>query len=66
MRDDYDFTDGVRGKFHSSEATFRLPIYLDDEAMAFVEKIAKRRNIDVSEVVNQLIHTDRQLTDITG
>ena len=66
MREEYDFSDGVRGRFHSPDARLRLPIYLDDEAMAFVERIAKRRNMDVSEVVNRLLHTDRELADMAG
>ena len=64
MKDEYDFSRGERGKFHSEGAIFNLPIYLDNDNQSFVEQIAKRRNTDVSTVVNELIRSDKQLIKI--
>ncbi|GAH50635.1 unnamed protein product, partial [marine sediment metagenome] len=41
-----------------------LPVYLDDEAFAFVDTIAKNKNTDVSSVVNELIRTDMKLAEV--
>jgi hypothetical protein len=35
-----------------------IPIYLDDEVSDFVEKIASKRGIDRSSVVNELLRGD--------
>jgi len=32
--------------------------------MEFVEKIAKKKNVDVSTIVNQLLRSDMQLSDV--
>ena len=58
MRDEYDFSKGERGKFYRPDIKLNLPIYLDEEVMAFVEKIAKKKGIDMSSVVNSLLRGD--------
>jgi hypothetical protein len=35
-----------------------IPIYLDEEVSAFVEKIASKKRIDRSSVVNELLRGD--------
>ena len=64
MKDEYDFSKGERGKFYRENAIFNLPVYLDHDNLFFVEQIAKRRNSDVSTVVNELIRSDKQLIKI--
>ncbi len=44
-------------------AARRAPIYLNAEAQAFVEKIARKKSKDVSEVVNEFILHDKQLIE---
>jgi hypothetical protein len=39
-----------------------LPVYLDQEAMAFVQRIARKKT-DISTVVNKLILTDKHLAE---
>ena len=38
-------------------------MFLDEEAFSFVEEIARKRNTDVSTVVNLLIKLDRKIVD---
>jgi len=64
MKEEYDFSKGERGKFFDPEAQFKIPVYLDQEALSFVQEIAKKRKADISEIVNQLIHTDKRLAEI--
>ncbi|HJX30279.1 MAG TPA: hypothetical protein VJ624_00295 [Thermodesulfobacteriota bacterium] len=40
-----------------------IPIYLDDEVSAFVEKIASKKGIDRSSVVNDLLKGDKKLAE---
>jgi hypothetical protein len=64
MRKEYDFSKAVRGKFFRPGLRLRLPIYLDEEALAFVQHIARKRKMDVSSVVNQLIISNKQIAKV--
>ncbi|MEW6326699.1 MAG: hypothetical protein AB1487_03780 [Thermodesulfobacteriota bacterium] len=64
MRDEYDFSKGERGKFYRPDAKLNLPIYLDDEVMAFVEKIADKKGTDISSVVNKLLRGDMLISEV--
>jgi len=63
MRDEYDFSKGERGKFYRHNAKLNLPIYIDDEVMAFVDKIAQRKRTDMSSVVNKLFRNDMAISE---
>ena len=58
MRKEYDFSKGERGKFYRPDIKLNIPIYLDEEVSAFVEKIASKKGIDRSAVVNELLKDD--------
>ncbi len=63
MKTQYDFSKAVRGKFYRRGAKLHLPVYLDEEALAFVQGIAVKKQTDISAVVNELIHGDKRLAD---
>jgi hypothetical protein len=48
MGKEYDFSKSERGKFYRPNAKLNIPIYLDEEVSAFVEKIASKKGIDRS------------------
>ncbi len=52
-----------RGKYLEFYREGNTVAFLDAEAFSFVEEIARKRNTDVSTVVNQLIKIDRQIAD---
>jgi hypothetical protein len=58
MKKDYDFSKGERGKFYRPDMKLNIPIYLDEEVSVFVEKIASKKRIDRSSVVNELLRGD--------
>ena len=64
MKKEYDFSKGERGKFYKPNLKLNLPIYLEPEIMIFVKSIAKKKNSDLSTVVNDLIKTDKQLAEV--
>jgi hypothetical protein len=63
MKDEYDFSGGERGRFCKPGAEINLPVYLNAETFAFVNSIAKKKNRDVSVVVNELIHSDMKIAE---
>ena len=63
MRKEYDFSKGVRGKFYRPDIKLNIPIYLDDEVSAFIDKIANKKGNDRSTVVNELLRKDMSLAE---
>ena len=61
MKKQYDFSKGVRGRFHKPGARFNVPVYLDGDVRRFVERIAEKKSTDVSAVVNELLKSDMEL-----
>ena len=64
MKREFDFSKGERGKFYRPNVKLRLPVYLDAEVLAFVQRIAKRRKTDPSSVVNQFLRGDMQFAEV--
>jgi len=64
MREEYNFSKGERGKFYQRDAKMNLPIYLDEEVKAFIEKIAQKKGTDMSSVVNNLLRGDMLISDV--
>jgi len=58
MKKEYDFSKGERGKFYRKDMKLNIPIYLDEQISQVVEKIASKKGIDRSAVVNQLLKED--------
>jgi hypothetical protein len=63
MRKEYDFSKGQRGKFYRPDVKLNIPIYLDEEVSAFVDKIASKKKIDRSSVVNQLLRVGIKIAE---
>lgn len=58
MKREYDFSNGVRGKFYRKGAELRLPIYLDPKLQEQLERLAKKNGKDIGEIVNQLVQKE--------
>lgn len=63
MRKEYDFSKGQRGKFYRPDIKLNVPIYLDKEVSAFIEKIASQKGMDRSSGVNELLRGDIKLAE---
>ena len=63
MRKEYDFSKGERGKFYRPDMKLNIPIYLDEEVSAFVDKIASKKKIDRSSVVSELLRGDIKIAE---
>lgn len=58
MRKEYDFSKGERGRFYHLDMKLNIPVYLDEEVSAFVDKIASKKGVDRSSVVNEILKGD--------
>jgi S-adenosylmethionine:diacylglycerol 3-amino-3-carboxypropyl transferase len=64
MKKEYDFSKGIRGKFYNADAEFNLPIYLEPEIEEFIRKLAKEKDVERSQIVNQLLRKDKEIIEI--
>lgn len=64
MKKEYDFSKGIRGKFYYPDAEFNLPIYLEPEIEEFIRKLAKAKDVERSQIVNQLLRKDKEIIEI--
>ncbi len=63
MRKEYDFSKGEKGKFFKPDIKLNIPVYLDEEVSAFVDKIDAKKGIDRSSVVNNLLRGDIKIAE---
>ncbi len=63
MRKEYDFSKGKRGKFYHPDAKLNVPIYLDEEVIAFIEDIANKKDTDFSSVANRILRSKMRLAE---
>ena len=64
MREEYDFSKGVRGKFYRKDAVFHLPIYLEPEVESFISKLAKEQKKNLNEIVDMLLIRNKELMQV--
>lgn len=63
MKEEYDFSAGERGKFYRQGARLRLPVYLDDQVLAYLEKRAAEKGVELGQLVNDLLRRDIDLIE---
>ncbi len=63
MKQEYDFSEGVRGKFFRQNAKLNLPVYLDDEVQSYLQERAKSKGVEVAQLVNDMLRQDIKLIE---
>ena len=63
MRDEYDFSSAVRGRFYRKGANLVPPVHLEPEVLAYLEARARARGITLSRLVNELLRKDIELIE---
>jgi hypothetical protein len=66
MKEQYDFSKGVRGKFYNQNAVFQLPVYLDERVQGYLSAKAQAKGIDLSALVNDLLKREIDLVEAMG
>ena len=64
MKDEYDFTGAVRGKFYREGAELIPPVHLEPEVLKYLQARAVRRGVSLSDLVNQLLKKDIELIEV--
>lgn len=62
MTKKYVFSKAVRGKFYRADAHLKLPIYLDDDVEALLEKYASKKKVDLQTLVNEILRRNQDLS----
>lgn len=65
MPAEIDFTGATRGKFYRPDAKLNLPVYLDQEVLAYLAALASKKGVQVSELANSLLRKDIELIEST-
>lgn len=63
MNDEYDFSQGERGKFYSPDAKLATPIYLEPEILGYLNERAEAKGIEVEQLVNDMLRRDIALVE---
>ena len=66
MEKEYDFSNGIRGKFYNKDAEFQLPIYLEPEIENFFKNIAQKQKTNLNNIVNKLLLKDKELLEMAS
>lgn len=61
MKETYDFSKGVRGKFYHPEAVFNFPVYLEPDVAAFLNTLAEKKQTDIQALVNEWLRANIRL-----
>jgi len=61
MKKKYDFSKGEQGKFFHPDAVLKLPIYLDDDLVGFIEEYAREKKVDLQTVVNDILRHNMEM-----
>jgi hypothetical protein len=63
MQRQYDFSEGVKGKFNLSEADIEIPVYLEEENRQYFLDLSRKKNTDLSRLINDTLDQDRERID---
>ena len=58
MQNEYDFSQGERGKFFHVREDILLPVYLDQSLQLALMDLAKARGMELSALANTLLKQD--------
>ena len=64
MKEEYDFSNGVRGKFYFPNAKKNLPIYLEYEVYKYLNSLAEENKKELNFVVNDLLKKDISILEM--
>lgn len=63
MRDEYDFSNGERGKFYNPNAKHNIPVYLDSEVLNYFSEKARAKGMELDTMLNDLLKKDIALIE---
>ena len=64
MKDDYDFSNGERGKFFHKDTVLVPPVHLDPEILNYFSAKAEAQGSSLSALVNLMLRKDIELIEL--
>ncbi|MFZ1386097.1 MAG: hypothetical protein WBP46_01765 [Thiolinea sp.] len=61
MKEEYDFSKGVRGRLYRPVVRLNIPVYLDQDIEVWFAEHAKAKGVNVQQLVNELVRKDISL-----
>ena len=61
MKAEYDFSQGERGRFYSSDAVFSFPVYLEPDVDSFLSTLADEKDTSVQDLVNEWLRMNIEM-----
>ena len=55
MKDEYDFSKAVRGRFYSPDTQLNIPVYLDEDVESWFAEKAKIKGVNLQSLINELL-----------
>ena len=65
MKDEYDFSQGERGKFYRPDAKFGFPVYLESDVEEYISKLAEETGASLQHLVNEWLRVGIKLVQST-
>jgi hypothetical protein len=66
MKDHYDFSDAVQGKYYRPVEELDIPIYLDEGVRRKLSIIAKTSGQDMSSLANAMLDKEPDIIEMAG
>jgi len=67
MKDEYNFSKAVRGRFYHADAQLNIPVYLDQDVESWFAEKAKIKGVNLQSLINELLRKDISLIqEVTG
>jgi hypothetical protein len=63
MKDEYDFTNAVRGKFYKPKLRLIPPVRLEPQVLDFLATRAQAKGTTLNELLNTLLKKDIELIE---
>jgi hypothetical protein len=63
MKKEYDFSKAERGRFYRPDAKLNLPVYLEPQVQAWLDKVAGKRGEEIGKLVNRLLKKEIDLVE---
>jgi hypothetical protein len=64
MKAEYDFSNGLRGRFYRKSAVLVPPVHLEADVLKYLQDRATARGTTLSALVNELLKKDIELFEV--
>lgn len=66
MNQQFEFSNGVRGRFHNANPVLLPAVHLEPDLLALLSTRAEAKGMSLGDLVNQLLKKDLELIALAG